>query len=88
MCVRAAFEEKCSSGRGAPCRPGEAQRLSSLTFGCFQVRGKSPQVLSGPAPSQRSLSTQGESQGRDETPGKALEAAAGEAASVIQHISV
>uniref|UniRef100_A0A3Q0S9G6 Pleckstrin homology, MyTH4 and FERM domain containing H2 n=1 Tax=Amphilophus citrinellus TaxID=61819 RepID=A0A3Q0S9G6_AMPCI len=35
-------------GPGVLCRPGEAQRLSSLTFGCFQVRGKSPQVLTGP----------------------------------------
>uniref|UniRef100_A0A4W6FXB0 Pleckstrin homology, MyTH4 and FERM domain containing H2 n=1 Tax=Lates calcarifer TaxID=8187 RepID=A0A4W6FXB0_LATCA len=46
--------------------PGEAQRLSSLTFGCFQVRGKNPQVLTGPAPSQRTLSTQEETEGRDE----------------------
>lgn len=43
---------------GASARPGEAQRLSSLTFGCFQVRGKSPQVLTGPEPSQRTLSAQ------------------------------
>ncbi|KAG7274725.1 hypothetical protein CRUP_035516 [Coryphaenoides rupestris] len=43
---------------GALARPGEAQRLSSLTFGCFQVRGKSPQVLTGPEPSQRTLSAQ------------------------------
>uniref|UniRef100_A0A3B5L8J0 Pleckstrin homology domain containing, family H (with MyTH4 domain) member 2 n=1 Tax=Xiphophorus couchianus TaxID=32473 RepID=A0A3B5L8J0_9TELE len=42
------------------CKPGEAQRLSSLTFGCFQVRGKNPQVLTGPAPCQRTLSTQEE----------------------------
>ncbi|CAG6017975.1 unnamed protein product [Menidia menidia] len=55
-----AFEQKCGGGRGLPCRPGQAQRLSSLTFGCFQVRGKSPQVLTGPAPSQRTLSTPGE----------------------------
>uniref|UniRef100_A0A673G1C2 Pleckstrin homology domain-containing family H member 2-like n=1 Tax=Sinocyclocheilus rhinocerous TaxID=307959 RepID=A0A673G1C2_9TELE len=33
---------------------GEAQRLSSLTFGCFQIRGKSPQVLTGPEPAQKS----------------------------------
>uniref|UniRef100_A0AAR2LSD8 Pleckstrin homology domain containing, family H (with MyTH4 domain) member 2 n=1 Tax=Pygocentrus nattereri TaxID=42514 RepID=A0AAR2LSD8_PYGNA len=32
----------------AHTKPGEAQRLSSLTFGCFQVRGKSLQVLTGP----------------------------------------
>ncbi|XP_044070664.1 pleckstrin homology domain-containing family H member 2 isoform X2 [Siniperca chuatsi] len=62
-----AFERKCGGGRGVLCRPGEAQRLSSLTFGCFQVRGKSPQVLTGPAPSQRTLSTQGENEGRDKT---------------------
>uniref|UniRef100_A0A3B4ZV35 Pleckstrin homology, MyTH4 and FERM domain containing H2 n=1 Tax=Stegastes partitus TaxID=144197 RepID=A0A3B4ZV35_9TELE len=58
---------KCGGGRGVLCRPGEAQRLSSLTFGCFQVRGKNPQVLTGPAPSQRTLSTQGETEGRDKT---------------------
>ncbi|XP_031139983.1 pleckstrin homology domain-containing family H member 2 [Sander lucioperca] len=62
-----AFEQKCGGERGVLCRPGEAQRLSSLTFGCFQVRGKSPQVLTGPAPCQRSLSTQGETEGRDKT---------------------
>ncbi|XP_059179825.1 pleckstrin homology domain-containing family H member 2 [Centropristis striata] len=62
-----AFEQKVSGGRGVLCRPGEAQRLSSLTFGCFQVRGKSPQVLTGPAPCQRTLSTQGETDGRDKT---------------------
>ncbi|KAI3362950.1 hypothetical protein L3Q82_011620, partial [Scortum barcoo] len=64
-----AFEQKCGggAGQGILCRPGEAQRLSSLTFGCFQVRGKSPQVLTGPAPSQRTLSTQGETEGRDQT---------------------
>ncbi|KAG7229889.1 hypothetical protein INR49_009606 [Caranx melampygus] len=60
-------QEKSSSGRGVLCRPGEAQRLSSLTFGCFQVRGKNPQVLTGPAPSQRTISTQGETEARDET---------------------
>uniref|UniRef100_A0A8C9XTM0 Pleckstrin homology, MyTH4 and FERM domain containing H2 n=1 Tax=Sander lucioperca TaxID=283035 RepID=A0A8C9XTM0_SANLU len=60
--VCAAFEQKCGGERGVLCRPGEAQRLSSLTFGCFQVRGKSPQVLTGPAPCQRSLSTQGETE--------------------------
>uniref|UniRef100_A0A8C5B2T6 Pleckstrin homology, MyTH4 and FERM domain containing H2 n=1 Tax=Gadus morhua TaxID=8049 RepID=A0A8C5B2T6_GADMO len=43
---------------GVGPRPGEAQRLSSLTFGCFQVRGKSPQVLTGPEPSQRTVSAQ------------------------------
>ncbi|CAN9500031.1 unnamed protein product [Ophioblennius macclurei] len=62
-----AFELKCGAGRGVPCRPGEAQRLSSLTFGCFQVRGKNPQVLTGPAPSQRTLSTPGETETGDKT---------------------
>ncbi|XP_024152637.1 pleckstrin homology domain-containing family H member 2 isoform X1 [Oryzias melastigma] len=61
-----AFEQKPSGGHGVLECPGEAQRLSSLTFGCFQVKGKSPQVLSGPAPSQRSLSVQGESDDREE----------------------
>ncbi|XP_023281667.1 pleckstrin homology domain-containing family H member 2 [Seriola lalandi dorsalis] len=61
-----AFEDKCVGGR-VLCRPGEAHRLSSLTFGCFQVRGKNPQVLTGPAPSQRTLSPQGDTEGRDET---------------------
>uniref|UniRef100_A0A673FSN4 Pleckstrin homology domain-containing family H member 2-like n=1 Tax=Sinocyclocheilus rhinocerous TaxID=307959 RepID=A0A673FSN4_9TELE len=44
---------------GGPVQPsvGEAQRLSSLTFGCFQIRGKSPQVLTGPEPAQKSVST-------------------------------
>ncbi|XP_061914794.1 pleckstrin homology domain-containing family H member 2 [Entelurus aequoreus] len=54
------FEQKYSSGRVVLCRPGEAQRVSSLTFGCFQVRGKSPRLITGPLPSQRSLSTPGE----------------------------
>ncbi|XP_034040743.1 pleckstrin homology domain-containing family H member 2 [Thalassophryne amazonica] len=53
------------SGDADLLRPGEAQRLSSLTFGCFQVRGKSPHVLSGQAPSQRTLSTQPETEDRD-----------------------
>uniref|UniRef100_A0A671K6U8 Pleckstrin homology domain-containing family H member 2-like n=1 Tax=Sinocyclocheilus anshuiensis TaxID=1608454 RepID=A0A671K6U8_9TELE len=46
-------------GSGGPVQPsvGEAQRLSSLTFGCFQIRGKSPQVLTGPEPAQKSVST-------------------------------
>uniref|UniRef100_A0A672T9F0 Pleckstrin homology, MyTH4 and FERM domain containing H2 n=1 Tax=Sinocyclocheilus grahami TaxID=75366 RepID=A0A672T9F0_SINGR len=46
-------------GPGGPVQPsvGEAQRLSSLTFGCFQIRGKSPQVLTGPEPAQKSVST-------------------------------
>ncbi|XP_076017082.1 pleckstrin homology domain-containing family H member 2 [Genypterus blacodes] len=65
-----ALEQKTgAAGGGLLSRPGEAQRLSSLTFGCFQVRGKSPQVLTGPAPSQRTLSTQpeGETEGRENT---------------------
>ncbi|CAJ1066905.1 pleckstrin homology domain-containing family H member 2 [Xyrichtys novacula] len=64
-----AFEQKCAAGgaRGVLSRPGEAQRLSSLTFGCFQVRGKSPQVLTGPAPSQRTLSIQGETEDQEKT---------------------
>lgn len=62
VCVSSsALEQRSSGGRGAPSRPGGAQRLSSLTFGCFQVRGKNPQVLTGPTPSQRTLSTQEES---------------------------
>uniref|UniRef100_A0A3Q2V6M6 Pleckstrin homology domain containing, family H (with MyTH4 domain) member 2 n=1 Tax=Haplochromis burtoni TaxID=8153 RepID=A0A3Q2V6M6_HAPBU len=65
--VNLSFEQKCKGGAGALCRPGEAQRLSSLTFGCFQVRGKNPQVLTGPAPSQKTLSTQGETDARDKT---------------------
>jgi len=68
VCVYlAAFEQKCGGGLGVLCRPGEAQRLSSLTFGCFQVRGKNPQVLTGPAPSQRTLCMQGETDARDAT---------------------
>uniref|UniRef100_A0A146X4C5 Pleckstrin domain-containing family H member 2 n=1 Tax=Fundulus heteroclitus TaxID=8078 RepID=A0A146X4C5_FUNHE len=55
-----AFEQRYVSDRGVLCTPSEAQRLSSLTFGCFQVRGKNPQVLTGPAPSQRTLCTQEE----------------------------
>lgn len=57
-----AFEQRCVDGRGIPCEPGEAHRLSSLTFGCFQVRGKNPEVLTGPAPSQRTLRTQEEAE--------------------------
>ncbi|XP_048061581.1 LOW QUALITY PROTEIN: pleckstrin homology domain-containing family H member 2 [Megalobrama amblycephala] len=46
-------------GSGGPVQPrvGEARRLSSLTFGCFQNRGKIPQVLTGPEPSQKSIGT-------------------------------
>ncbi|XP_068182982.1 pleckstrin homology domain-containing family H member 2 isoform X2 [Antennarius striatus] len=68
------LEQKRGDGRGLLSRPGEAQRLSSLTFGCFQVRGKNPQVRSGPAPSLKTLSTEGESGGanRNESSGKGL----------------
>lgn len=45
-------------GPNVACRAGEAQRLSSLTFGCFQVRGKNPQVLTGPKPFHRIPSSQ------------------------------
>lgn len=65
-----ALEQKTgAAGGGLLSKPGEAQRLSSLTFGCFQVRGKNPQVLTGPAPSQKTLSTQpeGETEGRENT---------------------
>lgn len=31
------------------------------------MRGKNPQVLTGPAPSQKTLSTQGETDARDKT---------------------
>lgn len=61
-----AFEKKRGGTAGVQCCPGEAQRLSSLTFGCFQVKAKSPQVLTGPEPSQRSLSSP-ENQGQDKT---------------------
>lgn len=67
MFVLAAFKQRCVDGRGVLWEPGEAQRLSSLTFGCFQVRGKNPQVLTGPAPSQRTLSTQEEMETLRET---------------------
>ncbi|XP_053188878.1 pleckstrin homology domain-containing family H member 2 [Scomber japonicus] len=79
------FEQRCSGGgRGVLCRPGEAQRLSSLTFGCFQVRGKSPQVLTGPAPSQRTLSTQEETGGRDKTEKSSKQSASSETDGEVQ----
>uniref|UniRef100_A0A8C9QV89 Pleckstrin homology, MyTH4 and FERM domain containing H2 n=1 Tax=Scleropages formosus TaxID=113540 RepID=A0A8C9QV89_SCLFO len=37
-------------------KAGEAQRLSSLTFGCFQVRANNPQIIRGPEPSRRTIS--------------------------------
>ncbi|KAB5581919.1 hypothetical protein PHYPO_G00181110 [Pangasianodon hypophthalmus] len=47
--------EQAVGHRGSdPAKPGQAQRLSSLTFGCFHVQGKSPQVRTGPMPVQRS----------------------------------
>uniref|UniRef100_A0A673FSA6 Pleckstrin homology domain-containing family H member 2-like n=1 Tax=Sinocyclocheilus rhinocerous TaxID=307959 RepID=A0A673FSA6_9TELE len=52
-----AMEPTLSSGGPVQPSVGEAQRLSSLTFGCFQIRGKSPQVLTGPEPAQKSVST-------------------------------
>ncbi len=57
LCCVLAMEP--SLGSGGPVQPnvGEALRLSSLTFGCFQIRGKNPQVLTGPEPSQKSIST-------------------------------
>ncbi|XP_029608946.1 pleckstrin homology domain-containing family H member 2 isoform X1 [Salmo trutta] len=60
-----ALEQK--RGVGVQSKPGEAQRLSSLTFGCFQVRGKNPQVLTGPEPVQRTLRTQPEAEGGNNT---------------------
>uniref|UniRef100_A0A3Q2DE99 Pleckstrin homology domain containing, family H (with MyTH4 domain) member 2 n=1 Tax=Cyprinodon variegatus TaxID=28743 RepID=A0A3Q2DE99_CYPVA len=66
------FEQRSLSDRGVLCKTGEAQRLSSLTFGSFQVRGKNPQVLTGPAPS-RTLSPQEETDTLTEPPGKALQ---------------
>ncbi|KAG7462638.1 hypothetical protein MATL_G00186960 [Megalops atlanticus] len=53
-----AVEQKRAAA--APPKPGEAQRLSSLTFGCFQVRAKSPQVLTGPEPARRTITGQQE----------------------------
>ncbi|XP_052007697.1 pleckstrin homology domain-containing family H member 2-like [Xyrauchen texanus] len=52
-----AMEQTVGSGGLVQSSVGEAQRLSSLTFGCFQIRGKSPQVLAGLEPSQKSIST-------------------------------
>ncbi|XP_063047989.1 pleckstrin homology domain-containing family H member 2 [Engraulis encrasicolus] len=47
--------EQMRSATSLHSRPGEAHRLSSLTFGCFQVRGKSPQVMTGPQSPQRPI---------------------------------
>ncbi|XP_058238898.1 pleckstrin homology domain-containing family H member 2 isoform X1 [Hemibagrus wyckioides] len=47
--------EQAVGHRGSDhAKPGQAQRLSSLTFGCFHVQGKSPQVRTGPVPVQKS----------------------------------
>ncbi|MGH0173914.1 UNVERIFIED_CONTAM: hypothetical protein FKN15_070792 [Acipenser sinensis] len=54
-------------------KPGEAQRLSSLTFGCFQVRAKNPQVLTGPEQGHRATN--------QETAGSEGSVAAGKEAS-------
>uniref|UniRef100_A0A673VZ23 Pleckstrin homology, MyTH4 and FERM domain containing H2 n=1 Tax=Salmo trutta TaxID=8032 RepID=A0A673VZ23_SALTR len=64
VCVPALEQKR---GVGVQSKPGEAQRLSSLTFGCFQVRGKNPQVLTGPEPVQRTLRTQPEAEGGNNT---------------------
>lgn len=64
-----AFEQKCGGTGGVQCCLGEAQRLSSLTFGCFQVKAKNPQVLTGPESIQKSLNFL-ENEGQDEN-GKA-----------------
>ncbi|XP_036402517.1 pleckstrin homology domain-containing family H member 2 [Megalops cyprinoides] len=60
-----AVEQKRAAA--APPKPGEAQRLSSLTFGCFQVRAKSPQVLTGPEPARRTIT--GQQDGRQSAEG-------------------
>uniref|UniRef100_A0A4W5M436 Pleckstrin homology, MyTH4 and FERM domain containing H2 n=1 Tax=Hucho hucho TaxID=62062 RepID=A0A4W5M436_9TELE len=64
VCVPALEQKR---GGGVQSKPGEAQRLSSLTFGCFQVRGKNPQVLTGPEPVQRTLRIQPETDGGNNT---------------------
>ncbi|XP_077470135.1 pleckstrin homology domain-containing family H member 2 [Stigmatopora argus] len=71
-------ERKCSGRRAVSCKPGEAQRVSSLTFGCFHVNGKSAQVLKGPIPSQRSLSTEsGDTVDNDNTTNQTTSSTAG-----------
>ncbi|KAK3554792.1 hypothetical protein QTP70_033487, partial [Hemibagrus guttatus] len=55
--------EQAVGHRGSDhAKPGQAQRLSSLTFGCIHVRGKSPQVRTGPVPVQRSTGNCGNKQ--------------------------
>ncbi|KPP73858.1 pleckstrin-like domain-containing family H member 2-like [Scleropages formosus] len=49
-----AMDQKRTSS--AQPKAGEAQRLSSLTFGCFQVRANNPQIIRGPEPSRRTIS--------------------------------
>ncbi|TRY88747.1 hypothetical protein DNTS_029676 [Danionella cerebrum] len=55
------LKEQLQDQNGSSCTAqdtvGEAQRLSSLTFGCFQIRGKSPQVQTAPGPSLKTIST-------------------------------
>nr|XP_015218797.1 PREDICTED: pleckstrin homology domain-containing family H member 2 [Lepisosteus oculatus] len=64
--MQATEQKQCSS---AP-KPGEAQRLSSLTFGCFQVRAKSPQVQTRPEPGHRAVTSRQEgSAGKEERVG-------------------
>ncbi|XP_062851074.1 pleckstrin homology domain-containing family H member 2 [Trichomycterus rosablanca] len=46
------LEQALGHGETGQTKPGQAQRLSSLTFGCFQIRGKSPQVRTGPMSAQ------------------------------------
>ncbi|XP_077437927.1 pleckstrin homology domain-containing family H member 2 [Vanacampus margaritifer] len=78
------FEQKCSGRRAVLCKPGEAHRVSSLTFGCFQVRGKSAQVLTGPLPSQRSLSTEEESEVRVDIDNQSKQSAASTTGAEVQ----
>uniref|UniRef100_A0A8C9VYV0 Pleckstrin homology, MyTH4 and FERM domain containing H2 n=1 Tax=Scleropages formosus TaxID=113540 RepID=A0A8C9VYV0_SCLFO len=49
-------EQHSSWTVSAQPKAGEAQRLSSLTFGCFQVRANNPQIIRGPEPSRRTIS--------------------------------
>lgn len=57
LCCVLVMEQTLGSGVLVQPSVGEARRLSSLTFGCFQNRGKIPQVLTGPEPSQKSIGT-------------------------------
>ncbi|MGH0164668.1 UNVERIFIED_CONTAM: hypothetical protein FKN15_047360 [Acipenser sinensis] len=53
MLQRQLREAEVKKSHSVAPKPGEAQRLSSLTFGCFQVRAKNPQVLTGPEQGHR-----------------------------------